>query len=155
MQLMRNGPFVFLCAALALASGCKQQQPLVYVLASEQKVSLKASVSATKVQQGEQVVLRVERHAVGQWKQIPRDQLTPGQCWLYVPPPEVEAEVADKIEWEVIPDRGVQFDPVFRMDHTRIAVMAVKGTYRLTPYSSVVCEKDRVVQGKTILIEVT
>lgn len=155
MQLMRNGPFIFLCAALPLTSGCEQRSPMVYVLASEQKVSLTPSASATKVRQGEQVVLRVQRHAKGLWKQIPRDQLTRGQCWLYVPPPELEPEVADKVEWEVIPDRGIQFDATFRMDHTRIAVMAAAGTYKLTPYSTVACEKDRVVPGKTIEIQVS
>jgi len=49
----------------------------------------------------------------------------------------------------------VQFDPTFRMDHTRIAVMAIAGSYKLTPYSAVTCEKDRVVQGPTIEIEVS
>lgn len=155
MQLVRNAFFVFLCAALGFSAGCKQQSPMVYVLASEQEVTLTLSASASSVKQGEQVVLHVQRRAVGQWKQIPRDQLTPGQCWLYTPPPEVEPEVADRMEWEVIPDRGVQFDPTFRMDHTRIAVMVVAGSYKLTPYSAVTCEKDRVVQGPTIEIVVS
>jgi hypothetical protein len=154
MQLIRNAFLTFLSAGLALTAGCKGQQPLVYVLASKQEVSLHASASPTKVQKGEQIVLHVRRRSVGQWKQIPRDQLTPGQCWLYVPPPEVEAEMADKVEWEIIPDRGLQLDPTFQMDHTRIAVAAFSGTYKLTPYSSVTCEKDRVVQGATIEIEV-
>ncbi|HEY7642614.1 MAG TPA: hypothetical protein VH814_22965 [Steroidobacteraceae bacterium] len=155
MQLLRKILFLFLSAGLALAAGCSGKAPMVYVLASEQEVSLHPSVSAAKVQKGEQIVLRVQRRAVGQWKQIPRDQLTPGQCWLYVPPPELEPEVADKVEWEIIPDRGVQLDPTFRMDHTRIAVPVFAGTYKLTPYSPVTCEKDRVVQGPTIEIEVT
>lgn len=146
---------VFLFAAtLASASGCKQRQPLVYVLESPQEVTLTASVSATKVKPGETVVLHAERRATGKWKQIPRDQLTPGQCWLYRPPPQLESEVADNVEWEVIPDRGVQFDPTFRMDHTRVAQMVVPGKYQLTAYSAVTCEKDRVVQGPTIEIEV-
>ncbi|HKR33833.1 MAG TPA: hypothetical protein VJT10_03290 [Steroidobacteraceae bacterium] len=155
MQLIRTAPCIVCFAALTLALGCKQQSPMVYVLASEQEVTLTSSASASSVKQGEQVVLRVQRRAVGQWKQIPRDQLTPGQCWLYTPPPELEPEVADRMEWEVIPDRGVEFDATFRMDHTRIAVMVVAGSYKLTPYSPVTCEKDRVVQGPTIEIEVS
>lgn len=155
MQLIRSASFVVVIAALALTAGCKGQEPLVYVLASEQQVTLTSSASASRVQRGEQVVLRVQRRAVGQWKQIPRDQLMPGQCWLYRPPPEHEPEVADSVEWEVIPDRGVQFDPTFRMDHTRVAMLVVPGTYKLTPYSAVACEKDRVVQGPTIEIEVS
>lgn len=155
MQLIRTAFFVSLCAGLALCGGCKQQSPMVYVLASEQEVTLTSSASASSVKQGEQVVLHVQRRAVGQWKQIPRDQLTHGQCWLYTPPPELEPEVADRMEWEVIPDRGVELDPTFRMDHTRIAVMVAAGSYKLTPYSPVTCEKDRVVQGPTIEIEVS
>ena len=80
MQLIRNALFTFLSAGLALTAGCKAQEPMVYVLASEQAVTLTPSVSATKVKQGEQIVLRVQRRAVGEWKQIPRNQLTPGQC---------------------------------------------------------------------------
>ncbi len=146
---------VFLFAATFVsASGCKQRAPMVYVLESPQEVTLTTSVTPTKVQRGETVLLHAERRATGKWKQIPRDQLTSGQCWLYRPPPELESEVADSVEWEVIPDRGVQFDPTFRMDHTRRALMVVPGTYKLTAYSAVTCEKDRVVQGPTIDIEV-
>lgn len=155
MQLIRNALFTFLSAGLVVTAGCKAQEPMVYVLAAEQQVTLTPTISTTKVQTGEQIVLSVQRRAVGEWKQIPRNQLTPGQCWLYTPPPEEDQEAADSVEWEIIPDRGLQLDPVFRMDHTRLAVASFAGTYKLTPYSPVKCEKDRVVQGPTIVIEVT
>jgi hypothetical protein len=148
--------FAFLITAtLASASGCKQSPPMVYVLEAPQEVTLSASVSATQVKVGDMVTLHAERRAKGTWKQIPRDELTPGQCWLYRPPPELEAEVADSVEWEIIPDRGMRLDPTFRMDHTRQAQMAVAGTYKLTPYSPVTCEKDRVIEGPTIEIVVS
>lgn len=150
---MRRSLLPVLGIPLAFAWGCKQQAPLVYVLESPQEVTLKVSASAVRVPRGETVVLHAERRAVGKWKQIPRDQLTPGQCWLYRPPPEFEPEVADSVEWEIIPDRGIQLDPTFRMDHTRVALVAVPGKYTLTAYSAVTCEKDRVVQGPTIEIE--
>ena len=127
----------------------------MYVLASEQAVTLTPSVSATQVKQGEQIVLRVQRRAVGQWKQIPRNQLTPGQCWLYTPPPEMEQEVADNVDWEVVPEEAVQFDGVFRLDHTRIATMMRTGTVVITPFSAVRCEKDRVIEGPELKIEVS
>ena len=155
MQLLRNTLFTFLFAGLALITGCKGQEPLVYVLASEQQVTLTPSASATSVKLGEQVQLHVQRRSVGQWKQIPRDQLTPGQCWLYTQPPELEQEVADNVEWQVAPEQAVQFDTTFRMDHTRIATMMQTGTIVLTPLSAVRCEKDRVVEGPALRIEVT
>jgi hypothetical protein len=155
MQLLRNVLSVFLCAGLALAAGCKAKEPMVYVLASEQKVTLTPSASATSVKQGEQVTLHLQRSAVGEWKQIPRDQLTPGQCWLYTPPPEMEQEVADNVEWVVTPEDAVRFDTTFRMDHTRIATMVTSGTIVLQPVTAVRCEKDRVVEGPTLEIEVS
>jgi len=155
MQLLRNALFTFLSAGLALTAGCKAKEPMVYVLASEQKVTLTPSASATKVKRGEQVQLHMQRRSVGQWKQIPRNQLTPGQCWLYTQPPELEEEVADNIEWQVTPELAVQFDATFRMDHTRMATMVRTGTIVLTPLSAVRCEKDRVVEGPKLKIEVT
>jgi hypothetical protein len=151
---MQPALVLVLGATLAFAWGCKQQVPLVYVVDSPQEVTLTASSSAARVPRGETFVLHAERRSVGKWKQIPRDQLTPGQCWLYVPPPELEPEVADKVEWEIIPDRGIQLDPTFRLDHTRVALAIVPGKYKLTVYSPITCEKDRVVQGPTIEIEV-
>lgn len=151
---MRPALLSVLGATLAFAWGCKQQAPLVYVLESPQEVTLTASASAARVPRGETVVLHAQRRSVGKWKQIPRDQLTRDQCWRYVPPPELEPEVADKVEWEIIPDRGMQLDSALRFDHTRVAVMIVPGKYRVTAYSAVTCEKDRVVQGPTFEIEV-
>ena len=155
MQLLRNALFTFLSAGLALTAGCKAKEPMVYVLASEQQVTLKPSASATKVKRGEQVQLHLQRRSVGQWKQIPRNQLTHGQCWLYTQPPELEEEVADNVEWQVTPEQAVQFDATFRMDHTRMATMMRTGTIVLTPLSAVRCEKDRVVEGPKLKIEVT
>jgi hypothetical protein len=106
------------------------------------------------VKVGETVVLHVQRRSVGKWKQIPRDQLTSGQCWVYTPPPELEQEVAASVEWEVKPDNAVRFDTAFRMDHTRIATMMARGRITLVPLTSVRCEKDRVEPGPPIRIEV-
>lgn len=127
---------------------------MVYVLESPQDVTLTSSASTTKLQPGETVVLHVQRRAIGKWKQIPRDQLTPGQCWLYTPPPQVEEEVADNVEWQVVPEDAVRFNSEFRMDHTRIATVKAKGRIELTPLSAVRCEKDRVEAGPAIRIEV-
>lgn len=150
---MRPSLLFVLGSTLAFAWGCKQQAPLVYVLESPQEVTLTASASAARVPHGETVVLHVQRRAIGKWKQIPRDQLAPGQCWLYRPPPQMENEVADNVDWEIIPDRGIQLDTTFRMDHTRRALVIVPGKYTLTPRTAVTCEKDRVVEGPTIEIE--
>ena len=110
--------------------------------------------SATEVKAGETVVLHAKRRSVGKWKQIPRDQLTPGQCWLYTPPPELEEAVADNVEWQVDPENAVRLDTAFRMDHTRIATMMQKGRITLRPRTAVRCEKDRVEEGPAIQIEV-
>ena len=90
-------------ALLAMVAGCERQAAMVYVLESPQSVTLTASASASKVQQGGSVILHVERRVSGKWKQIPRDQLQAGQCWEYQPPPALEAEVADTVHWEVVP----------------------------------------------------
>jgi hypothetical protein len=152
---MRPSIVLLLLAALAGAAGCEQQQPMVYVLEGPQEVTLTSSASATQVKQGESVTLHVERRITGKWKQVPRDQVTPGQCWLYTPPPEFEQEVADNVEWVAAPEEAVRFDGTFRMDHTRIATMMRTGTIVLTPYSAVRCEKDRVVEGPALRIEVS
>src|SRR6187551_3545604 len=101
--------FVSCPALLAILAGCEQSGPLVYVLESPQTVELKASVTPTTVQRGETVVLHVERKTTGSWKQIPRKDLTPGQCWLYRPPVAVEPEVAHSVQWEVVPEGAVDF----------------------------------------------
>lgn len=152
MQLIRSAPFVVLFSALL--AGCEQQQAMVYVLEGPQDVKITASASATKVKVGETVVLHVQRRVTGKWKQIPRDQLTQGQCWLYTLPPEVEEEVADNVEWDVYPDGAVEFETTFRLDHTRFATMRQKGRISLRPLTAVRCEKDRVEQGRAIQIEV-
>lgn len=153
MQLIRSALLVVLVSALA--AGCKQQSPMVYVLEGPQDVTLTASASATQAKSGETVVLHAQRRAVGKWKQIPRDQLTPGQCWLYTPPPEMEEEVADSVEWEVEPEGALRLDPTFRMDHTRVGTIVInKGRITLRPLTAVKCEKDRVEEGPPIHIEV-
>jgi hypothetical protein len=138
MQLVRSA--IILVLTSAFAAGCEQRSPMVYVLDGPQDVTLTVSASATEVKAGETIVLHAKRRSVGKWQQIPRDQLTQGQCWLYTPPPEVEEEVADNLEWEVHPENAVRFDTTFRMDHTLTAVR---------------CEKDRVEEGRPIHIEVT
>jgi hypothetical protein len=152
---MRPSIVLLLLAALAGAAGCEQQQPMVYVLEGPQEVTLTSSASATQVKQGESVTLHVERRITGKWKQVPRDQVTPGQCWLYTPPPEQEPEVADNVEWVVVPEDAVRFNREFRMDHARIATMMTKGQITMTPFSAVRCEKDRVEEGPAVRIEVS
>lgn len=142
-------------AALAVVTGCEQRAALVYVLESPQTVELATSASALSVRQGEPVVLHVARRTSGKWKQIPRDQLRSGQCWVYQPPAESAAEVADSVQWDVVPEDGVRFNTEYRLDHTRIATMFLKGTIKLTPISAVKCEADRVAEGPSIQIEVS
>ena len=152
MQLVRSALTLVLLSVFAAA--CEQRQPMVYVLEGPQEVTLTVSASATEVKAGETVVLHAKRRSVGKWKQIPRDQLTPGQCWQYTPPPELEEEVADNLEWQADPENAVQFNVTYRMDHTRLATMTRKGRVTLRPATSVRCEKDRVEEGRPIHIEV-
>ena len=140
---------------LAVVAGCEQRGPVVYVLEAPQSVVLTPSASATKVQQGETVVLRVERRTTGQWKQVSRGELAPGQCWVYRPPVEVEPEVAHSVQWEVVPEGAVAFHQEYQMDQTRVATLIAKGTVKLTPVSAVKCEDDRSVFGPSIEIEVS
>ncbi len=142
-------------ATLAVVGGCEQRGPFVYVLESPQSVVLTASASPSKVQQGETVVLHVERRTSGQWQQIPRGELTPGQCWVYRPPVEIEPEVAHSVQWEVVPQGAVEFHTEYQLNQTRAATMTTKGKVTLTPISTLTCEGDRSVAGASIEIEVS
>jgi hypothetical protein len=155
LQRMRHVSKLLIPASLAVLAGCDQRGPTVYVLESPQSVVLTTSASASKVQQGEKVVLHVERRTSGQWKRISRDELTPGQCWVYRPPVEVEPEVAHSVQWEVIPENSVEFHQEYQLDQTRVVTMRTKGTIKLTPISAVKCEDGRNVAGSSIQIEVS
>ncbi len=82
----------------------------------QQSVELKASASLLKVPPGGQVVLHVERRTTGQWKKIGRNELTPGQCWVYRPPVEVEPEVAADVQWAVEPENALEFHSEYQLD---------------------------------------
>jgi hypothetical protein len=154
--LMRATLSILLVTAqLVVVAGCEQRAPLVYVLESPQAITLTPSASPLSVRQGETVALSVKRRISGKWKQIPRDQLSAGQCWVYQPPAHSEDEVADSVEWKIVPENAVRLNTEYRMDHTKIATMMGKGTIQLTPISAVKCEPDRVVEGPSIQIEVS
>lgn len=152
---MRSVSMLVISAVLVAIAGCEQRGPTVYVLDGPQTVELNASASASKVQLGETVVLHVEQRNSGKWKQIPRDELTPGQCWVYRPPVEVEPEVAHSVQWEVIPEGAVEFHSEYQMDQSRLATMRAKGAIKLTPIGKAKCEEGHSVVGSTIEIEVT
>jgi hypothetical protein len=154
-MIVRSLPVLLVSAVLWSVAGCEQQSDLVYVLEEPQSVTLTASASTLNVQQGETIVLHVERRTSGKWRQIPLNEARSGQCWVYRPPVESEPEVADSVQWEVVPENAVTFNREYRLDHTRIATMNIKGTIKLTPLSAVKCEADRVVRGPSILIEVS
>lgn len=145
--------FLYLLLPLVWIAGCEQKPKLVYVPDGPQTVALNASASASSVQQGDTVVLSVERRTTGSWKQVPVNEAR-GQCWFYARPPETEPQVADSVQWAVEPENSVTFNAEYRFDHARIATMNVKGTIRLTPVSEVPCESDRMVEGQTVEIEV-
>ena len=146
---------VALCgfAWLLSAAGCEQKAKLVYVPEGPQTLTLISSASTSSVQQGQTVVLSVERKLSGNWKQVPLTEVR-GQCWLHRPPPSSEPQVADNVQWAADPENSVTFNTEYRFDHTRIATMNMKGTVTLTPASTVPCEPDRLVQGPSIQIEV-
>lgn len=154
-MILRSLTLLLICALLGMLAGCEQQSELVYVLEEPQTVTLTPSASKQEVQQGETVALHVARRTSGNWKQVPLNEISPGQCWVYRPPVESEPEVADSVQWKVVPERAVTFHREIRMDHTRMATMDVKGTVQLTPVSEVKCEPDRLVEGSPIVIEVS
>lgn len=152
---MRSVSMLLIPAVLAVVAGCEQRGPFVYVLESPQSVVLTATASASKLRQGEKVVLHVERKTTGKWQRVSRSELTAGQCWLYRPPVEVEPEVAQDVQWVVEPERAVEFHTEYQMDQSRVATVTTKGTIKLTPVSKVKCEEGRSVEGSTIEIEVS
>lgn len=139
---------------IGLSACGKQGSKMVYVLEEPQQVTLTVSASPETVSHGESVTLHAERRATGKWKRIPMDQVTQGQCWVYQIPDEVEPEVADSIEWEVIPDAAVAFKPEYRLDHKRIVTTDRAGRITLIPRTTVKCETDRIVEGTPIQIHV-
>lgn len=152
---MRFVSMFLIPAVLAAVAGCEQRGPFVYVLEGPQTVVLKATASTNKVQQGEKVVLHVERQTTGKWQRVSRGDLKPGQCWVYRPPVETEPEVAQSVQWVVEPERAVEFHTEYQMDQSRVATMMTKGTIKLTPVGKVTCEEGRSVEGTPIEIEVT
>jgi hypothetical protein len=152
---MRSVSMLLIPALLALVAGCEQRGPYVYVLESPQTVELKATASASKVEQGGRVVLHVERRTTGKWQRVSRGDLKPGQCWVYRPPVEVEPEVAQSLQWVVEPEGAVEFHTEYQMDQSRVATVMTKGTIKLTPVGKVQCEEGRTVEGTPLEIEVT
>lgn len=136
-----------------LCAACEQQKPLVFVLESPQTVTLTTSASAVVVPRGDTVELHVQRRTSGQWRQVRLDEVRAGQCWVYRPPPESEAEVAGDVRWKVSPENAVRFDPTVRLDKVRTARMFAQGKITLTAVSTVTCEPNRVVEGPPIHIE--
>ena len=147
-------PIVLMPALCAALMGCEQQAPMVYVLEAPQTITLTPSASPERVRHGETVTLSVKRRTEGKWKQIPRDELRPGQCWVYRPPTQTEEEAAASVEWDVEPETALWFNSEYQMDQTRTATLRRKGTVKLTPFSGAKCEPDRVVEGPTIQLEV-
>lgn len=152
---MRYPSMLLVPLLFALVAGCEQRGPFVYVLESPQTVTLKATASAAKVEQGGTVVLHVERQTTGKWQRVSRGDLKPGQCWVYRPPVEVEPEVAQSVQWVVEPEGAVDFHTEYQMDQSRAATMMIKGTIKLTPVGKVTCEEGRVIEGEPVEIEVT
>lgn len=154
--MLSRSPYVFLFAALvACFSGCGKRGGLVYVLEEPQSMTLTASASSTTAKPGDTIVLRVERRTEGKWKQIPLAEVQKGQCWVYQPPAQHEPEVADNVHWAIAPENGAVLDRNFRMDHTKVATINIKGTITFTPVSKLKCEDDRAVEGTPIRIEVS
>lgn len=146
---------LLLPAVLAVVAGCEQRGPFVYVLDGQQSVVLKATAVPAKVQQGETVVLHVERQTTGNWQRVSRGDLKPGQCWVYRPPVQSEPEVAQNVQWVVEPEGAVQFHTEYQMDQSRVATMMTKGAIKLTPVGKVQCEEGRTVEGAPVEIEVS
>ena len=154
-MIVRSLSLLMVLGMLGTLAGCERRSAVVYVLEEPQSVTLTSSASTSSVQRGESVVLRVERRTTGKWKRIPLNEVRSGQCWLYQPPTEAEPEVADSVHWQVVPENAVSFNQDFRLDHTKIVTMNVKGTIALTPISLAKCEPDRAVEGPTLRIEVS
>ncbi|WP_129780585.1 hypothetical protein [Peristeroidobacter soli] len=151
---MRSVTLLAVPAILALLAGCGEQRgPTVYVLEGTQSVELKASASPAKVQPGGQVVLHVERRTTGQWKKIGRNELTPGQCWVYRPPVELEPEVAHDVQWAVEPENSLEFHSEYQLDQSRVATVRGSGKISAIPVSKVKCEEGRVVEGAPVEID--
>lgn len=152
---MQSVAVLLMSAVFVLVAGCEQRGPFVYVLDGQQSVELKATASSTKVQQGDKVVLHVERQNQGNWQRVSRGDLKPGQCWVYRPPAQSEPEVAQNVQWVVEPEGAVEFHTEYQMDQSRAATMMTKGTIKLTPVGKVQCEEGRTVEGSPVEIEVT
>lgn len=151
---MRSVTILVVPAILALVAGCGEQRgPTVYVLEGQQSVELKASATPMKVAPGGQVVLHVERRSTGQWKKIGRNELAPGQCWVYRPPVEVEPEVAQDVQWAVEPENALEFHSEYQLDQTRVATVRAGGKVSVIPVSKVKCEEGRVVEGNAVEID--
>ena len=155
-MIVRSTSALVMAALLVMVTGCGQRGSLVYVLEEPQSVTLTASASAVSVQQGETVVLRVERRTSRKWQTDSAERSAlramlgvSAACGNRKPPrPTAFSGRSCRRTRSRSPRK-------YRMDHTKIATMNVKGTITLTPLSPVKCEPDRVVEGPSIQIEVS
>jgi len=144
-----------LCGLLATMTGCSDVPPVVFVPGSTFRESLfVASESGLRasVAVGEPLILHAERIS-GPWRQISRDSLPAGACWLRSAPPEYEPNVAANVRWEVAPDGSATFNVSPRDDGTRDVRFSEPGQYRVMATSASACGDP--YSGDTILVVVT
>jgi hypothetical protein len=145
---------IWFALLLAPLTACDSGPRNVYVPVAPPQVELDVSASPPEARVGEPVKLHVVRHYRGAWKQVARQSLKEGQCWLQHPPPAAEKEVADNVQWIPFPPEGVSFNSGFRRDHVREAIFSRPGVYVLQPRSSVWCGSGNPTIGPSLKVVV-
>lgn len=135
-------------------SGCSSEPELVYVPVAPPEVELSVRASAVEVPVGELVVLHAQRRYKARWQQVRRKSLLPEQCWVALPPPEFEAEVADNLHWKASAQSVARFNTELRPDRTRTVVFSEAGTFTLQATSAVSCGAPNGVHANALTISV-
>ena len=140
-------------SAFAL-SGCTSEPELVFVPVAPPEVEVSVRASAVEVSVGEPIVLHAQRRYRAQWKQVKRRSLPLEQCWMALPPPAMESEVADNLTWQVSKPSVARFNTGLRADRTREVVFSEPGAFVLQATSAVWCGAPSGVQANALAVNV-
>ena len=138
---------------LALCA-CSGERDLVYVPVDAPQAEVTVRASSAEVGVGEVVVLHAQRRYRAEWKQVPRHTLTPAQCWMQRPPPDLEPEVADNLRWQVSVPSAATFNTAPRPDRAREVVFSAPGEYVLNASSAVWCGPPAGIRANDLVVRV-
>ena len=103
---------------------------------------------------GQEILLSASRKNHGGWIEVPRESLSPDDCWMVQPPDPFEEQVAGNVRWILTPPEHARFNLGLREDGKRSLVISEPGSYTLTATSSVWCGES-VASDNLIVLKIS